>query len=117
MFERCECGPDPTSKTFEWGIDKFGNYYEKNIQDQNTIIEKNIQGHCMTIGDLGDTSGPITTDEPPWLREWISPRPREDDSSSGGEPEGLIDSSSEEDFGNTNPEEGDDPSDLKDGDD
>ena len=106
MFERCECRPprwslvvrslvarspvarsDPISKTFECGIDKFGKYNEKNIQDQNTITEKNIQDQNMIIGDFGDTSGPVTTVEPPWLREWTPPGPREDYSSSDGEPE------------------------------
>ena len=68
----------------------------------------------MIIGDLGDTSGPVTTDELRWLREWMSPRSREDDSGSDDEPEGLIDSSSEKEFGNANPEDGVDPPDFKD---
>ena len=38
-FEKRKCEPDPNSNTFECGIDMFGNYYEKNIPDQNMIIE------------------------------------------------------------------------------
>jgi len=100
--------------TIECGIDKYGNYYEHEVEIERPLQKKNIQDQNMIIGDLGDTSGPVTTDEPPWLRGWISPRPGEDDSGSDGEPEGLIDTSSEEDFGNANPEDGVDPSDFED---
>ena len=69
--------------------------------------------------NLGNISGPNTTVEPPWLREWISPRPREDDnyfddSGSDGGLEGLVDSSSEEDFGDAHPEDGVELSDHED---
>ena len=88
-------------------------------------IERNIPLQKKNLHDqnmnLGNASGPITTVEPPWLREWISPRPREDDnfsddSGSDSGPEGLIDSSSEEDFGDAHPQDGIDPSDHEDDD-
>ena len=48
---------------FECGVDMFCNYYEKSIPDQNMIIDNNTQ-------ELN--SGPITLDDPPWLRQWTS---------------------------------------------
>ena len=120
MFERCECGPrelrqkNETLLTIDCRIDKYGNYYEHEVEIERPLQKKNLHDQNMIIGDLGDTSGPVTTDEPPWLCEWISLGPREDDSGSDGEPGGLIDPSSEEGFGNANPENGVDPSDFED---
>ena len=59
-LENRECEPDPNSNTFECGLDMFGNYYEKNIPDQNMIIKHTTSG---------PSSGPISVEDPPWLRQ------------------------------------------------